>query len=193
MRSRCVASMRRALRVSSVDDASPHLAAPRRELRQPSPPSLSLTSISARPLDDVGRAATLEWSPDGETLTASGDLQWLEVPQGVLRDQWLRMCDVHIETWDSHLSPQQEDSLSQSQPAWNLEVRYKDGRHLPMTLYWKAPIMEEYDLDGTLMEHDGSRMYAIVHGEVALIQTFVFNPILDFWRNLASVDSPSAS
>ena len=62
-----------------------------------------------------------------------------------------------------------------------------------MTLYWKAPIMEEYDVDGTLMEHDGSRMYAIVHGEVALIQTFVFNPILDFWRNLADVDSPSAS
>ena len=152
-----------------------------------------IASISARPLDDVGRAATLEWSPDGETLTVSGDFQSLEVPQGILRDQWLRMCDVHIETWDSHLSTQQEDSLSQSQPAWQLDVRYKDGRHLPMTVYWKAPIMEEYDLDGTLMEHDGSRMYAIVHGEVALIQTFVFNPILDFWRNLASVDSPSAS
>ena len=50
MRSRCVASMRRALRVSSVDGASPHLTAPRRELRQPSPPSLSLTSSAREPL-----------------------------------------------------------------------------------------------------------------------------------------------
>ena len=152
-----------------------------------------IASISARPLDDVGRAASIEWSPDGKTLAAKGDFQWIDVPQGTLRDQWLRMCDVHIETWESHLSPQQEDSLSQTQPAWQLNVSYKDGRQLPITLFWKAPIMEEYDLDGTLMEHDGSRMYAIVHGEVALIQTFVFNPILDFWRNLASVDSPSAS
>ena len=31
-------------------------------------------------------------------------------------------------------------------------------------------------------------------GEVALIQTFVFNPILDFWRNLAGDrSSPTAS
>ena len=39
---------------------------------------------------------------------------------------------------------------------------------------------------GRLMDHDGSRMYAVVQGEVAFIQTFVFNPILDFWRNLES-------
>ena len=152
-----------------------------------------IASISARPINDAGRAATLEWAPDGEMLTVRGDFEWLNAPQGLLRDQWLRMCDVHIETWDSHLSPQQEDSLSRSQPAWQLEVRYKDGRQQPMTLFWKAPIMEEYNLDGTPMDHDGSRMYAVVNGEVALIQTFVFNPILDFWRNLAKTDSPSAS
>ena len=62
-----------------------------------------------------------------------------------------------------------------------------------MTLHWKAPIMEEYDEEGILMSHDGSRMYAVVNGEVALIQTFVFNPILDFWRNLAAVNEPPSA
>jgi len=152
-----------------------------------------IQSISARPLDDVGREAAVEWATDGETLTAGGDFQSLEVSQSELRDQWLRMCKVHIETWDSHLSSEQEDSLMHSPPAWQLDVRYKDGRHIPMTLHWKAPIMEEYDEEGILMSHDGSRMYAVVNGEVALIQTFVFNPILDFWRNLAAVNEPPSA
>lgn len=149
-----------------------------------------IQSITARPLDDKGTEASIEWAPDGETLTAKSDLRPIEVSQTVIRDQWLRMCKVHIETWDSHLSPAQEDSLIQTQPAWTLNVHYKDGRDIPMTLYWKTPIIEEYDLNGERMSHDGSRMYALVNGEVALIQTFVFNPILDFWRNL---ESPSAS
>ena len=149
-----------------------------------------IQSITARPLDDKGTEASIEWAPGGETLTAKSDLRPIEISQTVIRDQWLRMCKVHIETWDSHLSPAQEDSLIQTQPAWTLNVHYKDGRDIPMTLYWKTPIIEEYDLNGERMSHDGSRMYALVNGEVALIQTFVFNPILDFWRNL---ESPSAS
>ena len=102
-----------------------------------------IQSISGRPLNDRGRAAEISWSQDGETLTAQGDFQWLDIPQIQLRDQWLRMCDVHIETWDSHLSAAQEDSLKASPPAWALEVRYRDGRIQPITLHWKAPIMEE--------------------------------------------------
>ena len=143
-----------------------------------------ILSISGRPLNDKGRAALITWSADGETLTARGDFMELDIPQVGLRDQWVRMCDVHIETWDSHLTPLQEDSLRASPPAWELEVRYRDGRTQPMTLHWKAPIIEEFDEQGQLMDHDGSRMYAVVNGEVALVQTFVFNPILDFWRAL---------
>ena len=144
----------------------------------------SIQSIVGRPLDDTGRMAILEWDEGGKGLKASTDLIPLDLPASTLQDQWLRMCDVHIETWDSHLTVAQQDSLKASPAAWELEVRYKDGRTQPMSLHWKAPIMEEYNLDGTLMTHDGSRMYAVVNGEVALVQTFVFNPILDFWRNL---------
>lgn len=143
-----------------------------------------IQSIIGRPMDDQGTEAMLQWGEDGETLIATSGGDPLDVTQAVLRSQWLRMCDVHIETWDSHLSPSQQDSLKKSPAAWELEVRYQDGRVQPMTLHWKAPIMEEFDLDGRPMTHDGSRMYAVVNGEVALVQTFVFNPILDFWREL---------
>ena len=152
-----------------------------------------IATISARPWDDRGRAAEILWSEDGETLQVKGDFQWLDVPQGAVRDQWLRMCKVHIETWNSHLSPAQEDSLIQSPPAWELEVRYKDGRSVPMTLHWKPPILNETDDAGNPMDHDGSRMYAVVNGEVALIQTYVFNPILDFWRDLDAESTPSVA
>ena len=145
-----------------------------------------IQSIFGRPLNDAGRMATLEWNVDGSGLVATADYERLALTPAEMQDQWLRMCDVHIETWDSHLTPAQEDSLKASSPAWELEVRYRDGRVQPMTLYWKAPILDEYDLDGRLMDHDGSRMYAVVQDEVALVQTFVFNPILDFWRNLES-------
>jgi hypothetical protein len=74
-----------------------------------------------------------------------------------------------------------------------LEVTYRDGRNIPMDLYWKTPIMEELDLQGNIMTHDGSRMYGVVNGEVALVQTFVFNPILDFWRGLETQTNASAS
>ena len=145
-----------------------------------------IQSIFGRPLNDAGRMATLEWNVDGSGLVAIADYERLALTPAEMQDQWLRMCDVHIETWDSHLTPAQEDSLKASSPAWELEVRYRDGRVQPMALYWKAPILDEYDLDGRLMDHDGSRMYAVVQDEVALVQTFVFNPILDFWRNLES-------
>ena len=145
----------------------------------------SIQSISGTPLDDRGAAASLSWTEDGLTLTRVETTA--RVPaQSTMQDQWLRFCDVHIETWDSHLSPSQEDSLKASPAAWSLEVRYKNGRTVPLDLHWKDPIIEEYDLDGQRMTHDGSRMYAVVGEEVALVQTFVFNPILNFWRNLDS-------
>lgn len=145
----------------------------------------AIASIHAVPLDDSGMEATMTWTEDQQTLKLADD-NMVQPAQADLRDQWLRMCDVHIETWDSHLTAAQEDSLKSSPAAWRLEVQYRDGRIVPMDLHWKAPIIDEYNLDGTLMTHDGSRMYAVVGEEVALVQTFVFNPILDFWRNLDS-------
>lgn len=152
-----------------------------------------IESIAAWPLDDPGKHARLSWSKNQETLEAEGEQGPLNLPQPLLREQWLRLCKVHIETWDSHLTPAAQDSLKRSAPAWHLEVAYRDGRNIPMDLYWKNPIMEELDLQGNIMTHDGSRMYAVVNGEVALVQTFVFNPILDFWRDLETQTNASAS
>lgn len=151
----------------------------------------SIDSISAWPLDDVGRSATLTWDANGEQLVALHDNEVLDLPQGLLRDQWLRFRKVHVETWNSHLSAAAQDSLKASPAAWHLAVTYKDGQKTELDLHWKQPIMAEYDTDGQLLPHDGSRMYAVFNGECALVQTFVFNPILDFWRALATPANPT--
>lgn len=148
-----------------------------------------IASIAAEPLDDVGRGATLTWTEDGERIMAYDADGPIDLPQSMLRDQWLRFRKVHVETWNSHLGAAAMDSLRQSAPAWRLHVRYKDGADKVLDLHWKAPIMEEYDDRGQLLTHDGSRMYAVHNGECALVQTFVFNPILDFWRGLPAVGS----
>ena len=106
----------------------------------------------------------------------STDFIELDLPAATLQDQWLRICDVHIETQDSHLTVAQQDSLKAS-PRPGARSALQGRPDSTQSLHWKAPIMEEYNLDGTLMTHDG-RMYAVVNGEVALVQTFVFNPIL---------------
>lgn len=143
-----------------------------------------IKSITGIPLDDRGMAASLQWAEDEEQIEAVLNGKVINLPQSLLRDQWLRFRKVHVETWNSHLSPAGQDSLRRSSSAWRLAVVYQDGSESSIDLHWKAPIMEEFDEEGRLMDHDGSRMYAIHKGECALVQTFVFNPILDFWRSL---------
>ncbi|MCH1576592.1 MAG: hypothetical protein L7S67_09975 [Flavobacteriales bacterium] len=152
-----------------------------------------IATITAVPLDDVGSSATLKWDEQGDQVIAELNGQRLALPQPMLRDQWLRFKKVHVETWNSHLSPEAQDSLRDSALAWQLKVNYKDGREVNLDLHWKAPIMEEYDTDGRLLPHDGSRMYAVHKGECALVQTFVFNPILDFWRSLPQMGIQSSN
>lgn len=152
----------------------------------------SIEAIEARPLDDIGKAVTLQWDSTGDLITASMNGVDLDLPQPVLRDQWLKFRKVHVETWNSHLTPNGQDSLRNSPKAWELEVAYKDGRQVQLDLHWKAPIIDEYNELGQLMTHDGSRMYAVYNGECALVQTFVFNPILEFWRTFPGVP-PSTS
>lgn len=144
----------------------------------------SIAAITATPLDDMGMEATLRWDSTGERLQAFHNGQLLALPQPLLRDQWLKFRKVHVETWNSHLSPEGQDSLRASESAWQLAVDYRNGERREVDLHWKAPIIEEYDENGQLMPHDGSRMYAVYEGECALVQTFVFNPLLDLWRSL---------
>jgi hypothetical protein len=53
-----------------------------------------------------------------------------------------------------------------------------------MQLFWKQKIQNVPDENGNILPFDESRMYAAFNGELALVQTFVFNPILKFWRDL---------
>ena len=158
-------------------------------------PFAKITSITAIPRSDKGRAARIVLPLDGgqphaQALDGSG----LDYAQDEIEAVVRRFEKVHVETWMSHLAPAAEDSVRQSVPAWDLIVAYRDGEMRRIQLFWKQKIQNVPDEIGNILPFDESRMYAAFNGELALVQTFVFNPILKFWRDLEAgqpVPSPA--
>ena len=87
---------------------------------------------------------------------------------------------VHLETYNNHMSAAAQDSMFQgAQPAFVLRGWSRtDSVPSEIKLYWKAPVTDTFDDDGNLNPWDGSRMYAIYHDELVLVQRFVFDPLL---------------
>jgi hypothetical protein len=146
-------------------------------------PVSEITAITAIPQQDIGQAARI-------VLPEEGGKPWVESLSGEPLDALSehtetllrRFEKVHVETWMSHLTSAGEDSLRASTPAWSITVDYRGGESRSIDLFWKPKNQEIPDGTGAILPFDGSRMYAVYNGEVALIQTFVFDPILKFWR-----------
>ncbi len=93
---------------------------------------------------------------------------------------------AHIETWQSHLMPLQEDSLKKSQPGFTFRVHENDGDLKELSLFYKKPVSEIYDEFDNLEQWDLARMYSLANGEVGLAQMFVFAPFVKTtYRDLA--------
>jgi len=153
-------------------------------------PLSNIASITAIPHNDQGRAARIELPADGGTPNVQSlDGSKLACSQTAIEEVVLRFEKVHIETWMSHLTEAGEDSVKQSVPAWDITVAYRDGELRNLQLFWKPKIQEIPDGYGNILRFDNSRMFGGYKGELALVQTFVFDPILKFWRNLAPADS----
>ena len=106
----------------------------------------------------------------GESIAAFDTLR--------LKDYLLLYKKAHVETYQSHMSPAQEDSLKQSPPAYTLRVIDNAGEAKELQLYFKKPVLEAYDEQGNIEPWDLARMYFVYQGEVGLAQLFVFDPLI---------------
>ena len=96
-----------------------------------------------------------------------------------VQDHFNRFRKVHLETYNNHLTDRGLDSILQVPPAFTLSAWNVDSTLTSsIELLWKEPTMDTYDEEGNLNPWDGARMYARFRGEVVLVQTFVFDPLL---------------
>jgi hypothetical protein len=79
-----------------------------------------------------------------------------------IQDQFLRFRKVHFESFNSRLSPAEEDSLKLSAPSYTITCKGVDGSSSSVVLFDK----------------DEEHMYGLTEdNQVVLVQTFVFNPL----------------
>lgn len=80
-----------------------------------------------------------------------------------IQEQFLRFKKVHFESFNSRLTVEQEDSLKNTSPAYTLSCSDFEGVSTTVFLYDK----------------DEEHLYGVTEdGQVVLVQTFVFNPLL---------------
>ena len=96
-----------------------------------------------------------------------------------MQNHFNRFRKVHLETYNNHLSESALDSIKQVPPAFTLTAWNADSTVTAnVELLWKKPTMDTFDEAGNLKPWDGARMYARYKGEIVLVQTFVFDPLL---------------
>lgn len=95
-----------------------------------------------------------------------------------LKDYLLLYKKAHVETYQSHLSDAQEDSLKQLPPAYTLRVTDNAGEAKELQLYLKKPVIDAHDEFGNIEPWDLARMYFVYQGQVGLVQLFVFDPMI---------------
>lgn len=86
---------------------------------------------------------------------------------------------VHFETYQSYLSPAQEDSLNQVPPAYTFTVEGPGDQKKSVDLFFMKPFRDYEMPDGSISPYDLERMYGRdQEGRIGLVQTYVFNPLL---------------
>ena len=107
----------------------------------------------------------------------------IDIPQFdtlAVKDYFIRFKKVHLETYQSHMTPEAEESLLNSQAAFTLRVLERSGKTKKIDVYNKpATVQQVIDDSGEIYPYDTARMYGVVNGDdVVLIQTYVFDPLL---------------
>lgn len=95
-----------------------------------------------------------------------------------VKDFLILFKKAHIETYNSHLSPPQEDSLRATSPTYTFRVTGNDGEVRELSLYRKPKVTDIYDEAGNVDPWDQARMYSQCFGEIGLAQLFVFTPMV---------------
>ena len=80
-----------------------------------------------------------------------------------VQEQFLRFKKVHFESFNSRLTVEQEDSLKLTNPDFSITCTDIEGVATSVFLY----------------EKDEEQLYGVTEdGQVVLVQTFVFNPLI---------------
>lgn len=96
-----------------------------------------------------------------------------------LKNYFLLYKKVHFESFNSFLSPMQEDSLKRTTPSFSLEVTDNSNNRKRVDLFWKKASKEVLDENGKPFPMDLEYMYGVTDdGDVVLCQHFVFDPLL---------------
>lgn len=90
-----------------------------------------------------------------------------------VQDHFLRFNKVHFESFNSRLTLEQEEELKQTTPNYTITCTDFEGISTTVFLYNK----------------DEEHMYGVTEdGQVVLVQTFVFNPLIVGNQDLLSID-----
>ena len=86
---------------------------------------------------------------------------------------------VHVETFNTLLTKEAQDSLLTIAPTYTVAVTGNDGQQKKIDLYLKRAVKTTYDLNGNPDPWDVDHLWGRTdEGEFALAQTFNFGPIL---------------
>ncbi|WP_306643889.1 hypothetical protein [Sanyastnella coralliicola] len=147
-------------------------------------PELDISEVTVQHHESPELSFTIKYN-GGNDLKLHSELLQRDVPLFdtlAVKNYLLLYKKVHVETYMSHLTESQEDSLLNTNPAFTLSVLENSGNRKKIDIYYKQPIAgtaQVPDANGNLPKWDESRMYGVVKGsEVTLIQTFVFNALL---------------
>lgn len=97
-----------------------------------------------------------------------------------VKDYMLLYKKRHFESFNSHLTDSQEDSLLKTIPAFTIRVTGNDASVQKVDLYWKQPSFVQYDWEGNELQWDGDIMYGCTDGDdVVTIQRPHFGPLVE--------------
>jgi hypothetical protein len=96
-----------------------------------------------------------------------------------VKNYLLHYKKVHFETFNSFLSPAEEDSVLRTTPAYSIKVTENDGTEKQVLLYWVQNTVNSYDTDGKEYKWHPDIFYGTLDGEdLVRCQRFVFDPLL---------------
>lgn len=96
-----------------------------------------------------------------------------------VKDFLLLFKKVHVESYNTLLKPEAQDSMRQITPAYTVEVKDKNGTMNYVNLYLKRAAKTFYDEQGNVSPWDMEYMWARTQrDEFALAQLYTFEPLL---------------
>jgi len=142
-------------------------------------PKLEFKSVTVQNFQDPAQSFRIEKSDEGVAIYDIKNLRYLNGMDTLFTYDYLSQYQmVYYEVRDHYLKPEQQDSLKNSQPIYQITVQENNGKSNSIKLFKKPEVIRTIDFDVTEIEEDRDRMYGLYKGNLVLCQKFTFNRIL---------------